>query len=94
MFSKFEKKLIIVALVFVAIYLGAAVLTFHSKYGEQKKVEQIESPDLTPSEGRLILVELLLPMMILLTLTVCFILVRKQRAKRYLKLDEPEDEFD
>ena len=94
MFSKFEKKLIIVALVFVAIYLGAAVMTFQSRYGEQDRVEQIESPDLTPAEGRLMMVELLLPMLILLTLTVCYIVVRKQRAKRYLRLDDPEDETD
>jgi hypothetical protein len=94
MFSKFEKKLIVAALVFVAIYLGAAVMTFHEKYGEQDRVERIESPDLTPAEGRLLMVELLLPMAILLTLTVCYIVVRKQRAKRYLKLDDPEDEID
>jgi len=78
----------------VAIYLGAAVLTFHSKYGEEERVEYIESPKLTPAEGRLMLVELFLPMMILLALTVCYIVVRKQRAKRYLKLDDPEDEID
>jgi hypothetical protein len=92
--SKFEKKLAIIALVFVAIYLGAAVLTFHSKYGEEERVEHIESPELAPTEGRLMLVELFLPMLILLTLTVCFIVVRRQRAKRYLKLDDPEDKFD
>jgi hypothetical protein len=92
--SKFEKKLAIIALVFVAIYLGAAALTLHSKYGEEERVAYIESPELTPAEGRLLLVELFLPMLILLTLAVCFIVVRKQRAKRYLKLDDPEDEFD
>ena len=92
--SRFEKKLAIIALVFIAIYLGAAVLTLHSKYGEEERVELLESPELTPAEGRLMLVELFLPMLILLTLTVCFIVVRKQRAKRYLKLDDPEDEFD
>jgi hypothetical protein len=92
--SKFEKKLAIIALVFVAIYLGAAALTLHSKYGEEERVAYIESPELTPAEGRFLLVELFLPMLILLTLAVCFIVVRKQRAKRYLKLDDPEDEFD
>ena len=90
--SRFEKKLAIIALVFVAIYLGAAALTIHSKYDREERIERIESPDLTPAEGRLMLVELFLPMLILLTLTVCFIVVRKQRAKRYLKLDEPEDD--
>ena len=90
--SKFEKKLAVIALVFVAIYLGAAALTIHSKYDREERIERIESPDLTPAEGRLMLVELFLPMLILFTLAVCFILVRKQRAKRYLKLDEPEDD--
>ena len=90
--SRFEKRLAIIALVFVAIYLGAAALTIHSKYDREERIERIESPDLTPAEGRLMLVELFLPMIILLTLTVCFIVVRKQRAKRYLKLDEPEDD--
>lgn len=90
--SRFEKRLAIIALVFVAIYLGAAALTIHSKYDREERIERIESPDLTPAEGRLMLVELFLPMIILLTLTVCFIVVRKQRARRYLKLDEPEDD--
>ena len=92
--SRFEKKLAIFALVFVAIYLAAAALTLHSKYGEEERVEHIESAELTPAEGRLLMVELFLPMLILLTLTVCFIVVRRQRAKRYLKLDDPEDELD
>ena len=37
--------------------------------------------------------ELFLPMAILLTLTVCFIAVRKQRAKKMLQLDEPDEEL-
>ena len=38
--------------------------------------------------------ELFLPMAILFTLTVCFIVVRKQRAKKLLQLDEPDEEFE
>jgi hypothetical protein len=92
--GRFEKKLVIAALVFVAIYLGAAALTIHSKYDQEERIERIESPDLTPAESRLMLVELFLPMVILLTLTICFVVVRRQRAKRYLQLDEPEDDVE
>ena len=92
--GRFEKKLVIIALVFVAVYLGAAALTIHSKYDQEERIERIESPDLTPAESRLMLVELFLPMVILLTLTICFIVVRRQRAKRYLKLDDPEDDVE
>jgi flagellar biogenesis protein FliO len=38
------------------------------------------------------MVELFLPMLIVLVLTVCFIVVRIQRAKRYQQLDEPDDD--
>ena len=38
--------------------------------------------------------ELFLPVAILFTLTVCFIVVRKQRAKKMLQLDEPDEEFE
>jgi hypothetical protein len=37
-------------------------------------------------------VELFLPMLVLFTLTVCFIVVRKQRAKKMLQLDDELDE--
>ena len=89
--SKFEKKLSIFALVFVVIYLGAAALTIQSDYSKDDAILRIESADLTPAEGRLMMVELFLPMLIVLALTVCFIVVRIQRAKKYKKLDEPVD---
>ena len=91
--SKFEKRLTIIALVFVALYLGAAALTIHSRITKEDRIERLESEELTPAERQLMLVELFLPMLIVLVLTVCFIVVRKQRAKRYLKLDEADDEF-
>jgi NADH:ubiquinone oxidoreductase subunit 6 (subunit J) len=91
--SKFEKRLSIIALVFVAVYLGAAALTIHSRITKEDKIERLESEELTPGERQLMLAELFLPMLILLALTVCFIIVRKQRSKKYLKLDESEDEF-
>ena len=92
--SRFEKKLSIVALVFVVIYLGAAALTIQSNYSEDDAIPQLESPDLTPAEGRLMMVELFLPMLIVLVLTVCFIVVRITRAKRYEKLDDPIDDIE
>ena len=92
--SKFEKRLSILALVFVVIYLGAAALTIQSNYFEDETVPQLESARLTPAEGRLLMVELFLPMLIVLVLTVSFIVVRVQRAKRYQKLDEPVDDIE
>lgn len=92
--SKFEKKLVIFALVFVVIYLGAAVVTINTRINKEDRIERLESTKITSTEGRLLMAELFLPMMILLTLTVCFIVVRKQRAKKMLLLDEPDEEFE
>jgi hypothetical protein len=92
MMNKFEKRLVVVALVFVAIYLGAAVFTIHTRIAGEDKIERIESPDLSPAEGQLLIAELFLPFMILFTLTICFVVVRKQRAKKLLKMEEEEEE--
>ncbi len=92
--NKFEKRLVVVALVFVAIYLGAAAITIHTRITGEDKIERIESPDLSPAEGQLLIAELFLPFMILLTLTICFVVVRKQRAKKLLKMEEEEEEED
>ena len=90
--SKFEKRLCIVALVFVAIYLGAAVITIKYRISKPDRIERLESPDLSAAEGQLLMAELFLPVMILLTLTICYIIVRKTRAKKALLLDEPDEE--
>jgi len=92
--SKFEKKLVIFALVFVVIYLGAAIVTINTRLNQEDRIERLESTKITPTEGRLLMAELFLPMLILLTLTVCFIVVRKQRAKKMLQLDEPDEKFE
>ena len=92
--SKFEKRLAIFALVFVVIYLGAAIATIHTRLNPEDRIERLESTKISPTEGRLLMAELLLPMLILFTLTVCFIVVRKQRAKKMLQLDEPSEEFE
>ena len=88
--SKFEKRLVVVALVFVAIYLGAAAITIHTRLTKEDKIERFESPDLTPAEGQLLIAELFLPVMILFTLTICFIIVRKQRANKLLRMEKEE----
>ena len=88
--SKFEKRLVVVALVFVAIYLGAAAITIHSRITKEDKIERLESADLSPAEGQLLIAELFLPFMILFTLTTCFIIVRKQRVKKLLEMEKEE----
>ena len=90
--NKFEKRLVVVALVFVAIYLGAAAITIHTRITKEDKIERFESPDLTPAEGQLLIAELFLPFMILFTLTICFVVVRKQRAKKLLNMEDEEVE--
>ncbi len=92
--SKFEKRLCILALVFVVVYLGAAAVTIHTRISKADRIERIESTKIGPAEGQLLMAELFLPMVILLTLTVCFIIIRKQRAKRSLQLDEPDENFE
>lgn len=92
--SKLEKRLVIFALVFVVIYLGAAIATIHTRLNPQDRIERLESTKISPPEARLMMVELFLPMLILFTLTVCFIVVRKQRAKKMLQLDDPVEEFE
>ena len=94
MMSKIEKRLIIAALVFVAIYLGAAAITIHTRITKEDKIERFESPELSPAEGQLLIAELFLPFMILLTLAICFIIVRKQRVKKLLEMEKEEFEED
>jgi hypothetical protein len=97
MMSKIEKRLAVAALVFVAIYLGAAAITIHTRITGEDKIERLESPDLSPAEGQLLMAELFLPVMILLTLAVCFIIIRKQRVKKLREMekeDKTEGDFE
>ena len=82
------------AIVFVIIYLGAAGLTIKARFTEKSTKTRLESaqPD-AEQEAQLVLAELFLPMMILLTVTVSFIIVRKKRAKDILVLDESEEKI-
>lgn len=90
--SKFEKRMCIFALVFVAIYLGAAVLTIKYRIDKPDRIERLESVEIKAAEGQLLIAELFLPVMILFTLTVSYIIVRKTRARKRLLLDESDEE--
>ena len=46
--SKFEKRLCIVALVFVAIYLTAAVITIKYRISKPDRIERLESREICP----------------------------------------------
>ena len=92
MMSRIEKRLCAVALVFVIVYLGAAVLTIQSRIEKKDEVARIESAGAAPDEGHLMMAELFLPMLILFTVTVCFIIVKKKREKTRQLLDRPNDE--
>lgn len=88
--SKFEKRLVVVALAFVAIYLGAAAITIHSRITKDDKIERLESADLSPAEGQLLIAELFLPFMILFALTICFVIIRKKRVKKLLEMEKED----
>ena len=92
MMSRTEKRLCAVALVFVVVYLGAAALTIHSRIEKKNEITRIESAGAAPDEGHLMMAELFLPMLILLTVTVCFIIVKKKREKTRQLLDRSKDE--
>ena len=94
MMSKFEVRLCILAIVFVAIYVGAIAITMHSRVSTAEKITRIESVAPAPGEGQVMLAELLLPMLILLTVTICFIIVKKKRAKMALVLEEADEGFE
>ena len=90
--SKLEKRLIIFAIIFVVVYMGAIVLTVKSRVANKDKTTRIESPLPSEEEGRLLLAELLPPMAVLFTLAICFIIVKKKREKKYMKLDETDED--
>ena len=79
-------------MVFVAIYLGAAIITIKHRISKPDRIERLESREISAAEGQLLMAELFLPVMILLTLTICYIVVRNTRAKKRLLLDEPDEE--
>ena len=91
--SKFEKRLCIFALVFVAVYIGAMVITVHSRVSNSEKITRIESVEPGQGEGQMMLAELFLPMAIFFTVTVCFIMVKNKRSRAVLKAEESDEEY-
>ena len=92
--SKFEKRLILFAIVFVVIYLGAAVITLHNRFaGTETASLRYESEVPTRAEGRLGMAQLLLPMLVMLTLAVTYAAVKKKRDKQMARLEDSEDEL-
>ena len=88
--SRIEKRLCILALVFVIVYLGAVALTIHTGIERKAEPTKIESAGASPDEGHIMLAELFLPMLILFTVTVCFIIVKKKRDKAIRLLDDTQ----
>ncbi len=91
--SKFEKRLCIFAIIFVAIYIGAIAMTIHTRVSNESKITRIESVEPAPGEGQMMLAELLTPMLVLFMITVCFIIVKKKRAKAVYELEESDEEL-
>ena len=87
--SRLEKRLIAAALVFVVVYLGAAALTVHNRVtADRERTARLESAEPIREERHLMMAELLLPMLILLTVAVSFVLVKKKREKVAARMDE------
>ena len=92
--NKLEKRLILFAIVFVVVYLGAAVITLNKRFGgEDIAPLRYESEVPTRAEGRLGMVELLPPMLVLLALALTYAAVKKKRAVQMNQLEDAEDEM-
>jgi NADH:ubiquinone oxidoreductase subunit 6 (subunit J) len=89
--TKFEKRLSLIAIVFVVIYLGAAAVTIHSRISHVARDLRIESTGPPPGESHMMIAELFLPMMIVLVLALCFVFVKKQRVKQIEALEQEVD---
>lgn len=93
MLNKIEKRLCVLAIAFVVVYLGAAALTLHNRFSDKEDEQtKIESVVATKAESRLAMVELFLPMLVLLTLTISYIIIKKKRSRQIVALDQAEDE--
>ena len=52
--SKFEKRLVIFALVFVVIYLGAAIVTINTRLNPEDRIERLESTKIIPHGRKIV----------------------------------------
>jgi len=95
MLSKTEKRLCVLAVVFVAIYLGAAALTLYSRSGEKEETQlRLESVAPAKAEGRIAMVELFLPMIVLLAIAISYSIVKKKRGRQIVALEKSETEIE
>jgi len=90
--NKLQKWLGIGTIVFVMFYLGAIFITVQSRIQERERLTAIESSKAIEAERHLVLPELLLPMGILLTLAVSYLIVKRRNARNYDRLDDDIDE--
>lgn len=91
--KKLQRWLGIGAILFVVVYLGAAVFTVQSRLERDTETTMIESGRASDQERHLVLPELLLPMAILLALAGSYLIVRRRNQKIYDRLDDDlEDE--
>ena len=91
MLTKFEKRLCVAAVVFVVIYLGAVALTLIHRSEERKEKQmRYETAEVQKAESRIALVELLPPMLVLLTLTIAYMVAKKKRARQIIAMEEAE----
>lgn len=92
MMTKFEKRLSLLVICFVIIYLAAAGLTVHSRISKTDRTIRIEGTGPPPGESELMIAELFLPMLIVLAVAVSFVVVRRKRTAALEALDEPDEE--
>ena len=92
MLGKIEKQLSLLAICFVIIYLVAAGLTVHSRISKVDRTVRLEGTGPPPGESEMMIAELFLPMLIVLTVTVCFVVVRRKRAAALEALDKDDEE--
>jgi hypothetical protein len=92
--TKLQKWLGIGSIVFVIVYLGAAVITIQSRIDTKQQPAAIEAARDIEQERHLLLPELLLPMGILLALSVSYLIVKRRNAKAYQRLDDEVDDIE
>jgi cytochrome bd-type quinol oxidase subunit 2 len=92
MLGKMEKRLSVLAICFVIIYLVAAGLTVHSRISKADRTVRIEGTGPQPGESEMMMAQLFLPMLIVLTVAVCFVVVRRRRGAALDALEDPEEE--
>jgi len=90
--TKLQRWLGVSAIVFVVLYLGAAVITIQSRIDTKERPTTLESARAIEKERHLLLPELFLPMGILLTLAVSYFVVKRRNARTYQQLDDEADD--